>query len=541
MTTPRGPRDGDEPSGSSGLPPHLDPRGARKGAPPRVTNAYRQAARGGPAPRRPAPPGPPPVVPGTKRGRRSGGQRVARVLSWIALAMAVTVLVGAGGLYLAFNHYVGQISKIDVLPGGPRPAKAPNKAQNFLLVGSDSRNGANGDGTQGSGATYVTGQRSDTVILAHLYGKSDKVEMVSFPRDSWVEIPAFTDPKTHKVTSAHFDKLNAAFSEGGPTLLIQTIEHLSNIRIDHFVQIDFTGFKGMVDKLGGVDVCLTKPAKDSYSGINLPAGTSHISGNVALAFVRQRHGLPNGDIDRIARQQQFIGSLVHKVISAQTLLNPFKLNGFLDVATSSLQVDKGLSGSDIKNLAVRMRNFSSGGVLFTTVPISDIGGRRNGLSVVLLDQAKDGALFTALRADQAPGTTKPAATPVKPTLIVAPSNVRVAVFNGSGINGKGRQAANDLAGVGFSIAGPAQTRGSGATKTVIYYGPTKSDSAKTLQAALPGSVLQADSSLGRTLDLVIGTDYNGAQKVTVTPQATSAPSTSTAAPVRTAANNPCTP
>jgi LCP family protein required for cell wall assembly len=463
------------------------------------------------------------------------------VLSWIALAMAVTVLVGAGGLYLAFNHYVGRISKIDVLPGGPRPAKAPNKAQNFLLVGSDSRNGANGDGTQGSGATYVTGQRSDTVILAHLYGKSDKVEMVSFPRDSWVEIPAFTDPKTHKVTPTHFDKLNAAFSEGGPTLLIQTIEHLSNIRIDHFVQIDFTGFKGMVDKLGGVDVCLTKPAKDSYSGINLPAGTSHISGNVALAFVRQRHGLPNGDIDRIARQQQFIGSLVHKVISAQTLLNPFKLNGFLDVATSSLQVDKGLSGSDIKNLAVRMRSFSSGGVLFTTVPISDIGGRRNGLSVVLLDQAKDDTLFTALRADQAPGTTKPAATPVKPTLIVAPSNVRVAVFNGSGINGKGRQAANDLAGVGFSIAGPAQTRGSGATKTVIYYGPTKSDSAKTLQAAVPGSVLQADSSLGRTLDLVIGTDYNGAQKVTVTPQATSAPSTSTAAPVRTAANNPCTP
>jgi hypothetical protein len=251
--------------------------------------------------------------------------------------------------------------------------------------------------------------------------------------------------------------------------------------------------------------------------------------------------LPNGDIDRIARQQQFIGSLVHKVISAQTLLNPFKLNGFLDVATSSLQVDKGLSGSDIKNLAVRMRNFSSGGVLFTTVPISDIGGRRNGLSVVLLDQAKDDALFTALRADQAPGTVKPATAPAKPTLIVAPSNVRVAVFNGSGINGKGRQAANDLAGVGFSIAGPAQTRGSGTTKTVIYYGPTKADSAKTLQAAVPGSVLQADSSLGRTLDLVIGTDYSGAQKVTVTPQATSAPSTSTSAPVRTAANNPCTP
>jgi LCP family protein required for cell wall assembly len=539
VTTPRDPRDGDEPSSSSGLPPHLDPRGRGKNAPPRVTNAYRQAARGGPAPRRAAVPGPPPVVPGTRR-RRTGGQRAARVLSWIALAMAVTVLVAAGGLYLAFNHYIGNISKIDAIPHGARPAKAPNKAQNFLLVGSDSRSGTNGDGTQGSGATYVTGQRSDTVILAHLYGKSENVEMVSFPRDSWVEIPAYTDPRTHHVTPTHFNKLNSAFSEGGPTLLIQTIEHLSNIRIDHFMQIDFTGFKGMVDKLGGVDVCLTKPAQDHFSGINLSAGNHHISGDVALAFVRQRHGLPNGDIDRIARQQQFIGSLVHKVLSANTLLNPFKLNGFLDVATASLEVDKGLSGGDIKNLALRMRHFSSGGVLFTTVPISDIGGYRDGQSVVLLDQAKDDALFTALRNDQAPGTAKKPATAPKPTLIVAPGNVRVAVFNGSGVNGKGRQAASDLAGVGFTIAGPAQTRGSGAAKTIIYYGPTKADSAKTLQAAVPGSVLQADSSLGRTLDLVIGTDYSGAQKVTVTPQATQSPSSATASPVRTAANNPCT-
>jgi len=120
--------------------------------------------------------------------------------------------------------------------------------------------------------------------------------------------------------------------------------------------------------------------------------------------------------------------------------------------------------------------------------------------------------------------------------------VRVSVYNGSGINGRGRQAASDLAAVGFNIVGPAQTRGSGATKTVIYYGPTRSDSAKTLQAAIPGSTLQEDTSLGRTLTLVIGTDYTAAQKVTVTPHPTSKPSTSTtgAAPVRSAAENPCT-
>jgi LCP family protein required for cell wall assembly len=472
------------------------------------------------------------------RPRRTGGQRLARVLSWLALSMAVVVLLAAGGLYLGFNHYLGNITRIDVLPGGNRPAKPHNKAQNFLLVGSDSRDGANGEGTQGSGATYVTGQRSDTVILAHLYGDSDNVQLVSFPRDAWVQIPSYTDPKTHKSRAAHFNKLNSAFSEGGPTLLIETVEHLTNIRVDHFVMIDFTGFKKMVNEVGGVDVCLTKPAKDHFSGINLGAGNHHISGDVALAFVRQRHGLPNGDIDRIARQQQFIGSLSHKVLSAGTLFNPFKLTGFLDAATASLQVDKSLSSGDIKNLALRMRHFSSGGVLFSTVPVSDISGRRNGQSVVLLDDAKATALFTALRNDHSPGK---APAPAKVTLIVAPGSIRVAVFNASGINGRGRQAANDLTGVGFNVPGPAQTRGNGgATQTVVYYGPTKADSAKTLQAAVPGSVLQEDPSLTRTLQLVLGTDYAGVKRVTVTPKATTAPATSSAAPVRTAQNNPCT-
>ena len=465
------------------------------------------------------------------------------MLSWIALTMAVVVLLAAGGLYLAFNHYVGQIHVFDAFGDlKHRPAAAKNHAQNFLLVGSDSRDGANGEGTQGSGSTFVTGQRSDTVILVHLFGSSNKVELISFPRDSYVQIPAFTNPKTHLTKAAHYNKLNSAYSEGGPPLLIATVEALTSIRVDHFLQIDFTGFKGMVNKLGGVDVCLTKAAKDSFSGIDLSAGHHHITGDVALAFVRQRHGLANGDIDRIARQQQFIGSLVHKVLSAGTLLDPFKLNGFLDVATASLKADRGLTGNDIKNLALRLRNFSSGGVIFTTVPISDIGGRRAGASVVLLDDAKSAEMFNAIRRDVPPGTPAAPGTKAGPPITVPPSNVRVAVFNGSGINGLGRKAAGDIAAVGFQTVGIPQSRGSGATATTIFYGPTRADSARTLQAAIPGSVLQADNSLGRTVQLVIGSTYKGAQKVTVSavkPSAAPAPGTA-AVPVKTAQDNPCT-
>ncbi len=538
MTTPRDPYDERPSSGGSGLPPHLDPRG-RKGPPPRVTNAYRQAARGGPAPTVRPPSGPRPARP-ARPGRRTGGQRAARILSWVALSTAIVVLLGAGGLWIAFNHYNGQISRISIpgLSGHTKPNKAPRNAQNILLVGSDSRAGTNGVGTQGTGATFVSGQRSDTVILVHLYGSSEKAELVSFPRDSYVEIPAYTDAKTGHVTPTHHDKLNSAFSLGGPALLIATIENLSQIRVDHFLQVDFSGFKGMVNKLGGVDVCLTKAAKDHYTGIDLSVGNHHISGDVALAFVRQRYGLANGDIDRIARQQQFIGSLVHKVLSAGTLLDPFKLNGFLDIATSSLTADKGLTGNDIKTLALRLRHFNSGGVLFTTVPIADIGGMRNGASVVLLDAAKDADLFTALRNDQppAPPTAKPPASPI----VVAPVNVRVTTYNGSGVPGLGRKAAADLAAVGFQIIGIPTTRGSGATQTTVYYGPTKADSARTLQAAIPGSVLKADSSLGLTLDLVVGSTYTGAHKVTVS-AGTPKPGTVTAAPpVKTAQDNPCT-
>ena len=542
MTTPRNPY-GDQPSVSSGLPPHLDPRGtprrAATGPPARVTNASRQAARGGPAVAR----GP--------RPRRTKGKRFARVLSWVALTTAVVVLLVAGGLYVAFNHYNGQIDRIAIpgISGHAKPKAAPRNAENILLVGSDSRVGANGVGTQGAGATFVTGQRSDTVILVHLFGTSEKAELVSFPRDSYVEIPAYTNPKTGQVTAAHHNKLNSAFSEGGPALLIATIENVSNIRIDHFLQIDFTGFKGMVNKLGGVDVCLTKAAQDHYSGIDLSAGNHHISGDVALAFVRQRHGLALGDIDRIARQQQFIGSLVRKVLSAGTLLDPFKLNGFLNVATTSLQADKGLSGNDIKNLALRLRNFSSGGVSFTTVPITDSNGSRDGASVVLLDDAKAAAMFGALRDDRAPGTPVAppkggaATTPTVP-LVVAPANIRVSVFNGSGVPGMGRKAASDLTAVGFSVVDIPTNRGTGASLTTIFYGATKADSARTLQAALPGSVLQSDSSLGRTLQVVVGTGYQTAQKVTVTTaQPSAAPpvgTTTATAPLKTAQDNPCT-
>jgi len=473
------------------------------------------------------------------------------VLSWVAVATSGSVLAVAVLGYFVINHYNANINRLSGvlghLPGVTQPAAPPHGAQNYLLVGSDSRTGTNGVGTQGAGASFVAGQRSDTVILAHLYGgDSDRVQLISFPRDSYVQLPAYPDPKTGVLRPAHHDKLNAAFADGGPKLLINTITQLTGLPIQHFLQIDFTGFKGMVNALGGVDVCLSRAAKEHNSQIDLSAGHHHINGDVALSFVRQRYGLPNGDIDRIKRQQYFLASLVRKLVSAGTLLNPFKLTGFLSVATSSLQVDENLSVNDLKNLALRLRGFSAGGVLFSTVNIADIGGRVHGADVVLLDDTKNAVLFDQLRQDHAPGT--PAATPAPNAappaapLIVAPAAIRVRVYNGSDIPGLGRKAATELAAQGFHISGAATTHGTGSTQTTINYGPTKADSARTLAAALPGSVLTPNPTLSRTLEVVVGSSYTNTHPVTISSTPTAAAAASSAPkPAVSAADTTCAP
>jgi len=527
------PRDQDGPPGRPpGLPPHLDPRGARRVDVPRVTResagSVPPAAGGGPQHVDPV--------------HRSRGQRVGRVLSWVALSMSIIVLGIAGVGYALLQHYDSNIQRIPVFGDamrGTRGVAAPRNAQNILLVGSDSRAGANGIGT--GGHTLTSGQRSDTVILAHLYGSSDNVQLVSFPRDSYVEIPAHVDSGTKALVPARKSKLNRSFFEGGPPLLIATIENLTNIKIDHYVQVDFSGFKSMVDKLGGVDVCLKTAAVEAHSRINLAAGRHHIDGNVALSFVRQRYGLARGDLDRIGRQQQLLGSLVHKVLSAGTLLDPFKLNGFLNIATSSLKVDEKLSAGDLRDLALRLRNFQSKSVLFATLPIANLGLNVPGEgSVVELDPAKDAVLFAALRADQAPNKPAPKGPRASANPLTVPASaIRVQVFNGSGVAGLGRRAFADLASVGFATVGTPSNRGTGAGQTVITYGSSRADSAKTLAAALPGSVLRVDPMLSGTLEVVVGSGYTTAQPVVVGPATSATPGTTPTPVVRTASEDPC--
>ncbi|MDQ6648927.1 MAG: LCP family protein [Actinomycetota bacterium] len=471
---------------------------------------------------------------------------------------SVAVLLASGAAYLLYRHYGNNINRVHGLFTTRGDGPAAGDPQNFLIVGSDTRADSTAADLQ---AEHTTNEGSpalsDTMILAHISPKTSKATLVSFPRDSWVTIASYTDPKTGKTTPPHKAKLNSAFSEGelpggNAPLLIQTISDLTKVRIDHYVQVDFKGFRNMVNALGGIDICLTQPVKDlEFSGVNLSAGHHTLNGETALSFVRQRHGLTNGDLDRIGHQQQFIGSIVRKVTSADTLTNPLKLNAFLNVATKSVSVDQGLSTSELTSLAVKFRHLDPQHVVFTTAPVTDIGATRGGQSVVLLDDAALAALSANIRDDQPLGAPAPAGAapaPAGPPLIVAPNNIRLRVQNGTSIDGLGGRGSADLEKAGFVVIGSPTSAEVQGGATVVRFGPTKADSARTVAAAIPGSTLMPDSSLGSTLVVVLGSGYTGAHAVSVgapSPSngpsggASPAPSAGAQPPPVTAAQDPC--
>jgi LCP family protein required for cell wall assembly len=485
------------------LPPELDPRGPRRA--------------------------PKPGGPGSEPGARRGGRRGP--LATTAAVVSVCVLAASGFLYTRYLHYNHNLTKAaDVItPGG---AKAEAGAENVLLVGSDNRTGADTFAQAPKGQQQVDGQRSDTVILAHLAKGNRQATLVSLPRDSWVTIPSYTDAKGI-VQPAHFDKLNAAFSLGGAALLVSTVQQLTGIHIDHYVEIDFAGFQNMVTALGGVDVCLTKPTHDVQTGLNLSAGEHHLDGKTALAFVRQRYGLPLGDIDRIKRQQQFLGSMVRKIESAGTLANPVKLNDFLDSLTKSISVDSGMSATDLAKLALKLKGVGTGNIALTTMPLSGFG-KQNGVDVDNIDVPKADALFQALMLDAPPAPAPSSAAPAP--LTVAASAVHVQVFNGGGASGLARRAATDLSKLGFQLVGTPADRITGASASVIEYGPTQAEAARTLQAAVPGSTLKANAQLNTTIELVVGSAYTEAHA----PGAPAAPASADTSAGTTAANSSCT-
>lgn len=327
-----------------------------------------------------------------------------RITAWSTGALAIIAILALVVGYFAYRHYDGRIDKVDVLQPHDPKITQPDKqehAENYLLIGSDTRAGRN------SGYGNVDGARSDTTIIAHLSADGKHATLVSIPRDAWVDIPRCkqTDGTWSQPTT---DMFNSAFATGGPTCTILTVQALTGIKITHYAQVDFVGFKNMVNALGGVDVYSPEDVNDSDSGLRLHKGKQEISGDQALAYVRARYALGDGsDLDRIERQQRFMAAMIGEAGDRKILTNPGRLKSFMDAATGSVTVDKDTSLRDLYGLAKRLRGLDPNRVSFYTAPIANRDytppGQIDGGRVKLDDRA-GAKLWSSIIEDTTPPT-----------------------------------------------------------------------------------------------------------------------------------------
>lgn len=311
------------------------------------------------------------------------------------MALSAVTWFGLGRLSAA-------IPKLDVFSGLTDRPKKESSAINYLIVGSDTREGLTKEEVKrlrvGS-ASKVQGKRSDTMLLVHISKQRDNAVIISIPRDTFALIPEHTNSAGKTVPAVH-SKLNSAYSWGGAPLLIETIEDLSGLRIDHYVEINFAGFVRMVDALGGIDICTKKDISDPKSHLELPAGNHTLDGVDALKYVRSRDFDGLGDLGRMKRQQQFVGAVMRKATSAEVLLNPVKLVDFINSSLTSISVDSGLSQSDLVNLAQELRGLSTNKVRTLTIPLKYYNYSSNGVTAsVLWDPVLAPELFNRMKKD----------------------------------------------------------------------------------------------------------------------------------------------
>lgn len=300
------------------------------------------------------------------------------------------------GFYLVLGLHAA--SSLDKIPASANVALADTAGTNWLLVGSDSREGlTKAERKELSAGKDEGSQRTDTLMIIHI-DDSGKPTLVSLPRDSYVTIPAHTALDGSSVEDRR-NKINTAYGKGGAPLLVETVERNTGLHIDHYMEVGFKGIRDITDAVGGVNMCVPADVTDQNSGLNLLAGCQELDGKNALAYVRMRYADPKGDLGRIERQQQFLSSVMKKVATPAVLLNPISMWKLVDAGTASVNVGEGDSVIDVSTLARAMRGLSNGNGTLTTVPVSQTDANTAAGSSVIWDDAAARELFVSLGAN----------------------------------------------------------------------------------------------------------------------------------------------
>ena len=533
--------------------------------------------------RDPSPPGadgtPAAASPGS-RHRLSSGHHVWLNVGRVAVALLAVLVLAATGLEWTIKSRADSgilsrsvqaivtddtnISSPTAAPGTPG-AYAP---ENILLLGSDTRAGAANAQAGGTDASTAGGvANSDTLMIAHISGDRQHVTVLSIPRDTMIDAPTCKvwdaatgqlSDDTYKVSPGDKWHINSAYSVGGPQCTVRAVQDLTGLKIDRVIGIDFAGFQNMVDALGGITVNVCRPIIDAELGTVVPdGGVQTIRGEQALSLVRARkvEGDTDSDLARIRRQQIVLSAILRQVTSAGTLLNPAKLDAFLQAFVQNTFTDN-VTIDDLVTLAQSMGNLDPSRVTFYTLPTVPSTSNPDALDV---DETAANPVFQALRNDQPlpgePDATSTQSTPAAPEpssgsanglatgSTVDPGSVQLTVINVSGRTGVATQAMQKLNGVGFQVTdndlqAPAGQTQSGVT---VEYDPTNLNAALTVAAAVPGATVVPVNGLGNEVRLLLGENYDGSvSAVRAAASATATMGSATATPTPTASSGSAT-
>ena len=452
-----------------------------------------------------------------------------RLLKGSIAFLTLCVILAAGG-YIYVRHQLGRINRL-VIPG----LDEEGDVMNVLLVGSDSRDRVTGDLAETTGKGQVSGSRSDTIMVLHVDPHQKKAAIFSIPRDLYVPI-AGTD---------YSDRVNTSFSLGGAAGLIATVESALGFPINHYVEVDFVGFRDIVNAVSGVKVYFPSPVRDEVAGLFIDEpGCVELDGDAGLAFVRSRNYEtyesgewqtdPTADLGRIQRQQDFIRRMLRKAVSSG-LSNPLTLNRLIGIGVRDVTLDAEMSTGDIVRLARRFKSLDADTVDMLTFPTTpeDIGGA----SVLVLKDEEAQPYIDRLNGIAPPEESEAGS--------VQPSDIRVRVLNGYGADGVASEASLGLTTAGFNVADRGDADSYNYTTTVIRYAPGAAAKADLLNQFVDGgAVIEQDSSL-RTVDvtLVLGSDYTGLVSPTAigstVPPTTAAPADDATPPKGAAAGPSC--
>jgi len=442
--------------------------------------------------------------------------RLSRI---VAVVVAAVIVIGTGvawGKIRSFENGINHVSSASLGGGGE------DGAIDILLVGLDSRTDAHGNPLSADElATLRAGDdvstNTDTIILVRIPNNGQSATAISIPRDSYVEAPGdlgktkingvFGQVKLEKMKELVEQQgedpavAEPKATEAGREALIQTVAKLTGVTVDHYAEIGLLGFALITDALGGVNVCLKDAVYEPMSGADFPAGPQKLNGPQALSFVRQRHDLPRGDLDRVTRQQAVMAALAHQVISSQTLSSPATLNRLQDAVQRSVVLSEGW---DIMDFVQQMQKLAGGNVAFATIPVlQEDGWSDDGTqSVVRVDPTQVQDFVTGLLHDQAEGKTE--------VLAYSPSKTTADVVNDSDINGLAASVSEVLAGKGFVAGNVGNNESDRVASSQIRAATVDDLGAQAVSKELGNLPVVEDPSMAAgTVKVVLASDYTG--------------------------------